>query len=269
MTGPGATPKGGVTARIYRDAWAFLREAEACVEEGRRRRAQACARAAVLHAAVAAEVFLEGVVARVEVDPGLDSKVEAALRDVQGEVARSRRVGGEWRRLSAAQEALTGLASFPEEGEGRGGRGTGRAGGAGGEPASFLADEIRKRRLDLAIEHCREDLRARRRARELDRLVALRAEMGKRSLKWGPLAKRWFEGATGWTPGGPEAGEEIRDFRRIVLKARGEDASEEAQGVTVEEARLACGAVRSLIASFCGAAGREVPQWVREIHDRL
>lgn len=253
---PESRPEEGFTAQVYRDAWAFLREAEACAEEGRKRLAQTYARAAVLHAALAAEAFLAGVVARVPTDPGLDSKVASALRALGGEVARNPRLGEEWRRLSAAREAVEGLVQLPGLED-------------QGEPASSLREEIRKRMLDLAIAHCRENPRERRLSKDLGLLSELRSEMGRRTLRGGPLARRWFEGATGLAGDRLGSAEDVRDFQRVVLKARGESASGAAQGVTVEEARLACGAVRSMIAGVCGASGRDLPQWVREIHDRL
>ncbi|MBI4561047.1 MAG: hypothetical protein HY724_03300 [Candidatus Rokubacteria bacterium] len=256
---PETRPEEGFTAQVYRDAWAFLREAEACAEEGRKRLAQTYARAAVLHAVLAAEAFLAGVVASVPTDPGLDSKVASALRALGGAVARNPRLGEEWRRLSAAREAIEGLGQLPE--------------GPGledqGESVSSLRDELRKRMLDLAIAHCRENPRERRLSKDLGLLSDLRSEMGRRTLRGGPLARRWFEGATGLAGDRLGPAEVARDFQRVVLKARGESASGAAQGVAVEEARLACGAVRSMIAGFCGAAGRDLPQWVREIHDRL
>ncbi|MFQ5914683.1 MAG: hypothetical protein ACE5JS_16050 [Nitrospinota bacterium] len=250
--------KEGLTARVYRDAWAFLREAEACAEEGRRKLAQTYARAAVLHAVAAAEGFLEGVFSQVGIDPGLDGKVADSLEKYRSEVARNPRLGEDWRRLSAAQDAIGGLIHVPGWEEHR-------------ELVSSLRNEIRKRMLDLAIEHRRENLQGGRLAKDLSRLTDLRSAIGKRALKAGPLAKRWFEGATGLAGSrarSAEGGEDtFGDFQRIVLRARGQPGAQ--GGITVEEARLACGAVRSMIASVCGAAGREVPRWVREIHDRL
>ncbi len=253
----GTEPNGDLTARVYRDAWAFLREAEACAEEDKDERAQTYARAAVLHAVSAAEGFLDGLVEHVDVDPEVDSKVEAALRKYRTEVSRNRRLGEEWSRLSDALGALDGLGRLPGWESKR-------------ESALSLKDEIRKRMLDVAIEHCRENLRDTRAAKDVARLSELRSEMGKRSLKTASLARRWFEGATGLTGRSSESGEDaIRDFQRIVLKARGESAAGGPQDITLEEARLACGAVRSMIAGLCGAAGRELPHWVREIQDRL
>ena len=247
----------GFPAQVYRDAWAFLREAEACAEEGKRKPAQSFARAAVLLAVTAAEGFLEGVFSHVNVDPGIDVKVEGAIQKIGSEVARNQRLGEEWKRLSLALEALDGLLSLTAWEERR-------------VSVPPFKNEILKRMLDLAVEHCRESLGDRRLSRELDRLAELRSEMGKQTVKTGSLVKRWFEGATGLTGGGSGGGEKnLRDFQQIVLKARGQAATGGVGAITVEEARLACGAVRSMIASVCGAAGKEVPQWVREIHDRI
>ena len=246
--------KAGPTARIYRDAWAFVREAEARAEEGKDRAACAYARAAVLHAAAAAEGFLEGVIRHMEVDPDIDAKADGALTGLRDGVSRNRRLGDEWNKLLAVVKAVEGLPDSEN-----------REAAAGP-----LKDEVRKRLLDLAITHCREHLHDARLAKTLERLTDLRLEMGKRTLKNDSLAKRWFEGATGLPGSGAGSREAaVRDFQRIVGKARGESAASGAPDIAVEEARLACGAVRSMIASVCGAAGRKVPQWVREIHDRL
>ena len=230
------------------------------------RAARAYARAAVLHAVAAAETFLEGVVGHMDVDPEIDAKTDDALDRLRRDISRNGRLGDEWRRLSALLEAVDGAADLPDSGDRK-------------EVTDTLMDQVRKRMLDLAIEHCREHLHDKRLSRELGRLSDLRSALGRRALKSGPLARRWFEGATGLPGSGASPGEETgRDFRRIVGKARGESASAGAGGageaggapdITVEEARLACGAVRSMIASVCGAAGREVPRWVREIHDRV
>ncbi len=247
----------GFPAEAYRESWGFLREAEACAAEGRRKAAQSYARAAVLLAVTAAEGFLETVFARVDVMPGIDAKVEDALRKIGNVLTRNQMQSEEWRRLSSVLEALNGLVSLPGWEDRH-------------DSAIPLKNEILKRMLDLAIEHCRENLGDKRLLRAQDRLTVLRAEMGKRTVKMGSLAKRWFEGATGLTSGGSGGGEKShRDFQQIVLKARGQAVAGGAHAITVEEARLACGAVRSMIASVCGAAGKEVPQWVLQIHDRI
>ncbi len=249
--------KAGPTARIYRDAWAFFREAEAHAEEGKDRAARAYARAAVLHAAAAAEGFLEGVIRHMEVAPDIDAKADGALAGLRDGVSRNHRLGDEWNKLLAVMKAVEEARGFPDS-ENR---------EAAAEP---LKDEVRKRLLDLAIALCREHLHDGRLAKALERLTDLRSEIGKRTLKNVSLAKRWFEGATGLPGNGAGSREAAgRDFQRIVGKARGESAASGAPDIAVEEARLACGAVRSMIASVCGAAGRKVPQWVREIHDRL
>ncbi len=246
--------KAGPTARIYRDAWAFVREAEARAEEGKDRAACAYARAAVLQAAAAAERFLEGVIRHIEVAPDIDAKADGALTGLRDSVSRNRRLSDEWNKLLAVVKAVEGL----PDAENR------------DAAAGPLKDEVRERLLELAITHCREHLHDARLAKTLERLTDLRSEMGKRTLKNVSLAKRWFEGATGLPGSGAGSREAaVRDFQRIVGKARGESDTSGAPDIAVEEARLACGAVRSMIASVCGAAGRKVPQWVREIHDRL
>ncbi len=241
------------TARVYCDAWAFLREAEACAEEGRDPAAHSLARAAVLHAAVAARRFLEKVVAQVSMDP---NAANAAVARVAKDVLGNKRLADEWRALSRAREAILELnASADAQDRLRASQG-------------FL-DEIGKRMLALALEHCRENLHDKRLAKASDALSELQSRLGRNTLDSGSLAKKWFERATGLPDPGAGGEPSVRDFQQIVLKARGESAAGGPQDITVEEARLACGAVRSMIASVCGAANRKVPQWVREIHGRV
>lgn len=243
-------------AQFYRDAWAFLREAEASAGEGRDKAALSLARAAVFYAMFAAEDFLERVIARMGVDPSVTSIVDNAITRIRKDVLGNKRLADEWGKLSSAWKTIREL---PEP----------SGGGNSFRFAEGFLSEIRKRMLDLALENCRENLHDKRFVKELDSLSKLRTRLGKETLDSGSLVKRWLEGATGINVMSTEGSPVIADFRQIVMEAREISATGMVQDITVEEARLACGAVRSMIASVCGSANREVPQWVKEIHGRI
>ncbi len=243
-------------AQFYRDAWAFLREAEVSLGEGRDKAALSLARAAVFYAMFAAEDFLERVISQMGMDPNVKIAVDDAITRVRKDVLGNKRLADEWEKLFGVWETIVKLLESSRENHGF-------------RFAQGFLGELRKRMLDLALENCRENLHDKRFGKRLDSLLKLRARLGKETLDSGSLVKRWLEGTTGICVTNTEDSPVTGDFRQIVMKARKTSVTGVAQDITVEEARLACGAVRSMIASVCGSANREVPQWVKEIHGRI
>ena len=55
----------------------------------------------------------------------------------------------------------------------------------------------------------------------------------------------------------------------MILNAEGQEEPRFFREVSLENARMACSDVRSMIASFYLAAGRDAPAWLSEVNDEL
>lgn len=259
-----------VTPLIYRDAWAFLRKAEQAADEHHEVKRVAYSRMALINASIAAEAFINSKLAVLTVDKAVDSQVEQELTALFGTPVANDAPAG-YRDVRSQIDAVQSLRRVPAL-------------------ASRTTDLERvehvlwRKALELGLEHCRTVSPNGSETRR--RLAVLRDELEKREIKGGSVNEKWTRGLELLTlqqfpPDDPI----VRRFKALVTVARGKrmherplemvlntEGQEEPRfldEVSLENARIACVDVRSMIAGFYLAAGRDAPAWLSEINDDL